>query len=258
MFGQNQTVNRKFFTPINPDFQEGKLLVTSVFITLQGEGPLAGRTAAFVRLAKCSIACAMCDTYFESGKWLSVEEILKQIDEQLAIKNLPHPECLIITGGEPTLQDTYLLEGMAAAHFKYVQIESHGLLTFKPRGSTMFVISPKINDKTKKYMKANETNLERADCLKFLVAHPSSGFGYYSEIPDWALAWKDKTNRDIYISPINEYSQQPEQSEKAVTFWDPDLLNKQANQLNHEYAATYCMRYGLRLSLQLHLYASLP
>lgn len=55
MFGKNQIVGQKYF-----DKAGDKLFVTSVFYTLQGEGPYRGEPAVFVRLAKCNLDCSFC------------------------------------------------------------------------------------------------------------------------------------------------------------------------------------------------------
>lgn len=56
MFGTNEIVGRKYFRDAPAD----TLFVTSIFYTLQGEGPYAGMPAVFVRLAKCQLKCHFC------------------------------------------------------------------------------------------------------------------------------------------------------------------------------------------------------
>ena len=58
MFGTNEIVGRKYFRDAPAD----TLFVTSIFYTLQGEGPYAGMPAVFVRLAKCQLKCHFCFT----------------------------------------------------------------------------------------------------------------------------------------------------------------------------------------------------
>ena len=70
MFGHNKIVGQKFFRE-SPEAREGKLLVTSIFHTIQGEGPFAGQPAVFVRLAHCNLNCPWCDTFFDRGDWMS-------------------------------------------------------------------------------------------------------------------------------------------------------------------------------------------
>ena len=63
-----------------------------------------------------------------------------------------------------------------------------------------------------------------------------------------------KKNRDS-----GELLDMSERSEinQVISFWEPDLLDLEKNQRNHEYAAEYCMKYGLVLNLQIHLYAGI-
>jgi hypothetical protein len=161
-------------------------------------------------------------------------------------------------------------------NFKEVQVESNGIPdTVVPPGVTL-VCSPKCvekNGRAIKYFAPSKTILDRADCLKFVVsADPESP---YSSVPDWALAWRDRTGKQIYCSPMNVYNSLPQKikllrSEKGtitmaerstvdevISFWEPGLLNLEANQRNHEYTGQYCVENGLRLNLQQHLYASL-
>jgi hypothetical protein len=71
MFGTNQIVGQKYFK----DAPTNSLFVTSMFFTLQGEGPFNGMPALFIRLTKCNLACSFCDTFFDDGDWLTFEEI---------------------------------------------------------------------------------------------------------------------------------------------------------------------------------------
>ena len=291
MFGTNEIVGKKYFKDAPAD----SLFVTSMFFTLQGEGPYAGMPALFIRLAKCNLDCSFCDTFFDDGDWMTYAEIEKKAHETITGfwqdkgKDTPvwavnttadkmYPNIvLVMTGGEPLIQDN-ISEFMAQQlhNFKEVQVESNGIPdTVVPDGVTL-VCSPKCvekNGRAIKYFAPSKTILDRADCLKFVVsADPESP---YSTIPDWALEWRDRTGKQIYCSPMNVYNSFPQKikllrSEKGtitmaerstvdevISFWEPGLLNLEANQRNHEYTGQYCVENGLRLNLQQHLYASL-
>jgi 7-carboxy-7-deazaguanine synthase len=292
MFGTNEIVGKKYFKDAPPD----SLFVTSMFFTLQGEGPYAGMPALFIRLAKCNLDCSFCDTFFDDGDWMTYAEIQARAHETIQAfwldKGKPVPNwaveqqnvgkiypniVLVMTGGEPLIQDN-ISEFMAQQlhNFKEVQVESNGIPdTVVPPGVTL-VCSPKCvekNGRAIKYFAPSKTILDRADCLKFVMsADPDSP---YSTIPDWALEWRDRTGKQIYCSPMNVYNSYPQRikllrSEKGtitmserstvdevISFWEPGLLNLEANQRNHEYTGQYCVENGLRLNLQQHLYASL-
>ena len=51
------------------------LQVNSIFYTIQGEGPFAGRPAIFIRLAGCNLQCPGCDTEYTKRQTMTVDEI---------------------------------------------------------------------------------------------------------------------------------------------------------------------------------------
>ena len=274
MFGRNSIVGQKYF-----DKAGDKLFVTSIFYTLQGEGPYRGEPAVFVRLAKCNLACSFCDTYFDGGDWLTPEELEARIFK--AVRDYfgeGFPEWfrekvgLVITGGEPMLQKNLgvFLEYIKD-QFAWTQIESNGTIVQDIPDSTTLVVSPKClekNGKPVKYLEPNPKMLARADCLKFVMNADQDS--PYSSIPEWA-----KGDRKVFISPMNIYNREPQKSkqmrseqnsitleersavDEVISFWEEGLLDMKANQINHEYAAKYCAQNGFILNLQIHLYASL-
>lgn len=277
MFGRNEIVGRKYFKDAGD-----KYLVTSIFYTLQGEGPLAGHPAVFLRLAKCNLACSFCDTYFDSGDWMTINAIAEQISSAIDIHfnyQVPgwvtdHPPALIVTGGEPSLQNLYPLMHYFETKTRANQIESNGILFSPLPASTLMVVSPKCvekNGKTGHYIIPCDAALDRADCLKFVITADVDS--PYNTIPRWAIEWKaEMPHREIYVSPMNIYNEEPQAAktarnsnettmeqrstiEEVISFWTPGLLNLAENQANHEWAASYCMQHGLRLNLQMHLYA---
>ena len=182
-----------------------------------------------------------------------------------------------MTGGEPMLQDNInpFLARMEQV-FTKTQIERNGTQATPIPDSTTLVCSPKCLEKKKiavRYLKPRVEILERADCLKFVME--ASADSPYSDIPDWAHEWGATTGKPIYISPMNVYNTVPLESKKlrlnsnsttllerstideVVSFWTPDLLDMKENQINHEYAAAFCVKHGFILNLQIHLYASL-
>lgn len=271
MFGRNEIVGKSSFQ------SDDELLVTSYFVTLQGEGPYSGLPAVFVRLAKCNLACSFCDTYFDSGDWMTFDELSTRIDDEIWDRPLSQDGyVLVITGGEPLLQKALkpFLELQESHGWKAVQIESNGIVQQDIPDSVTLVVSPKCLERAGKavrYLQPGKQMLARANCLKFVMeSDPSSP---YSEIPPWALDWQRDTGNEIYVSPMNVYNREPEKAkamrnsnrvtieqrsnvEEVISFWEPGLLALDINQKNHEYAAAYAIKHGLRFQLQTHLYAS--
>jgi 7-carboxy-7-deazaguanine synthase len=276
MFGKNEITGRKNFHDAGE-----RLLVTSIFLTLQGEGPFQGRPAIFVRMAKCNLACSFCDTYFDHGDWFKTSDLSAEIYMRAKTKfpiSLRRDIGVVITGGEPSLQPqvSVLLHQLEIVPFAFTQIETNGILFLDllPEKTTL-VVSPKAAEKEGKathYLKPRDNVLERANCLKFVM---SAELGTpYCTVPDWALQWRRDTGKPIYVSPMNCYLRKPAEFEamelrkvrpdlalrtrnEVISFWEDGLLDMGQNKLNHEYAARYALDHGLFLTLQQHLFASL-
>lgn len=290
MFGMNTVTGRKFFT--QPEHKD-KLMVTSRFMSLQGEGPLRGEPAFFIRLAFCNLRCQFCDTYFDDGEWLTLEQTSAVVNSTIykyfngnvplwannfnPVDLLPKKRkmALVVTGGEPTLQPMLrpLLE-WGANHFTKTQIESNGILPADVPDSTIVVISPKCAERNgvpTQYFTPNQQNLDRADCLKFVM---EEAHGPYSFIPKWAHIWADKTGKPIFISPMNRYLKEPQKAkelrakneqttleqrsteDEIISAWEVGLLDMDTNRRNHEYAARYAVQHGFIFGMQIHLFAS--
>ncbi len=297
MFGINKIRGQKDFADT-----EGKLKITSIFFTCQGEGPFRGLPALFVRTTHCNLACSFCDAFFEEGEWYTPEEILKHANDEIeryfegavpqwaSANNGLRGMVFVVTGGEPTLQNENLFKLLEAAEqeYKWTQIESNGVLEPKVPDSTVVVISPKCNEKVNltdgfkryeptKYMNPNPKTLARADVLKFIVEDQPDFDSPYQTVPEWAHEWHQQTGRDIYISPMNIYKREPQKATEArqarldgtasleersmydevVEWWEPGLLDMEANEKNHKHAAKYALEHGFIFQMQLHLFAGM-
>jgi organic radical activating enzyme len=107
--------------------------LSEIFESLQGEGASAGQPAVFLRLALCNLRCTWCDTKytwdFDSFRYedevhpTSTADVVAKIRAASARR-------LIITGGEPLLQEAKLLELLPALGDFVIEIETNG--TRKP------------------------------------------------------------------------------------------------------------------------------
>lgn len=104
-------------------------VVNEVFYSIQGEGVRAGTANVFIRFAGCNMRCSVepgpkspggfdCDTEFESGRKLSLDELYGWVKEAVHIAvpkyvskatgdvllDDAYVNWLILTGGEPGLQ----------------------------------------------------------------------------------------------------------------------------------------------------------
>lgn len=120
--------------------------ITTVFYSLQGEGPAVGRPAIFVRLAGCNKNCLDCDEQKKYGNKFeetTTETIISRIQNYLKT----HPNSRIIfTGGEPLLQPTAISEIMDGLPGQLFDIETNGTINNQEelfKRFNIMVISPK-------------------------------------------------------------------------------------------------------------------
>ncbi|MFL6203777.1 MAG: 7-carboxy-7-deazaguanine synthase QueE [Acidimicrobiales bacterium] len=131
------------------------LVIAEVFgPTFQGEGPSTGRRAGFVRLGRCNLDCAWCDTPY-TWDWERYDPAVELRAEAVAsvVAQLASmaPEIVVITGGEPLLQQRRLVELLEACAGRGwpVEIETNG--TIVPDGQlvelvTRWNVSPKLEN----------------------------------------------------------------------------------------------------------------
>lgn len=114
------------------DGRAGTLVVSEVFgPTFQGEGPSVGRRAGFVRLGRCNLDCVWCDTPY-TWDWRrfdpAVELRREPVEGVVARLESMAPEIVVVTGGEPLLQQrelTRLAEACVRRGWP-VEVETNG------------------------------------------------------------------------------------------------------------------------------------
>jgi 7-carboxy-7-deazaguanine synthase len=241
VFGKNPTE-----MPVRHD--DGQQLdVVDIFPTLQGEGPLSGSPATFVRLAGCHLACYFCDTDFLTNrKRLSCEFIAEFV---MTRSNL----LVVLTGGEPMRQNIVPLCRVLTKHGFHVQIETSG--SFWPdalsdrsdledlislKGQVSIVVSPKTSHVHPKIQ-------EHAGAWKYIVtaegSHDSQGLPLSST--------QDPTRRCTLA--------RPHVMSNAAIFLQPcDHQSTLDSETARRRAVGLCQEHGFRLSLQLHKILGLP
>ena len=234
----------------------GALDVHSIFHTIQGEGPLAGHSAVFVRLYGCSLACSWCDTEFESKQQRMLPaRLLAAVTS--AYPPGAKPPLVVITGGEPMRQYlTPAISALLAAQHE-VQIETAGIhwegqlesLRTPPHEFSaplpiFLVCSPKLPGVHPKIV-------EYADAFKYIVdvrdePDPEDGLPIHAVSqrglpnpgrlfrPFWLFAYPEK----IMVQPLDPSPETPDRD------W---LFDRNCNR-----CVELVKRYGYRLSLQQH------
>lgn len=140
--------------------------VSEIFYSIQGEGINIGKPAIFLRLAGCHLRCIWCDSKytwnFKSGKAMSTAEIIKKI------KKYPCRH-LVITGGEPLIQQNALIELLKKLSNYYVEIETSGSLpTHINEYINHYNCSPKLSNSKNQTIKLGKFPHEKT-YYKFVV-----------------------------------------------------------------------------------------
>lgn len=96
--------------------------VVDIFHSIQGEGEYVGMPVTFVRLAYCNLSCAWCDTDHAHYNPMTVQDIIRQMDESIVV--------VVLTGGEPTINNLKpLVTGLKdPPNWKTIHLETNGVI----------------------------------------------------------------------------------------------------------------------------------
>lgn len=227
---------------------EGRLDVHSIFHTVQGEGPYAGRRATFIRLAGCHLRCKFCDTDFINGRtMMTVADIVTETIKQ------PN-EIVVLTGGEPMRQNIVALTRVLTVSFKkHVQIETAGSFWVPQTHRHVFE------------RMLDETSVSIVVSPKTTYVHPL--------IEEHALAWKYIIGAEDLISeedglPLTctqnpektrTLARPPKRTSRHRIYVQPmDTSDHVRNITAMDRCVELTKKYGYTLSLQQHKIAGVP
>lgn len=157
--------------------------INEVFYSLQGEGVRAGTANVFVRFTGCNMRCAQqpgakspggfdCDTEFESGRKMTLEDILEVVKATCAPVNC---KWLILTGGEPGLQVDAAFCNFFHQHGYKLAIETNGSIELPRKNATdpidvlesylldWITVSPKVAEHCIRQVVAHEVKYVRGN-----------------------------------------------------------------------------------------------
>lgn len=192
------------------------LTVAEIFgPTFQGEGPSTGRISAFLRLGACNLNCSWCDTPY-SWDWSG--ELGQKFDPHVELRKLSfaevyaeleakHVDRLVVTGGEPLLQQSALGRFLTCrpSSLHAVELETNG--TIQPDQALVeqvshFNVSPKLSNSGIPHEKRIRPLAVRAfhetgkASFKFVVREPSE----LQEIAE-LFASIGLTGADVWVMP---------------------------------------------------------
>ena len=249
MYGKNKALHQ------NPDDKGLELQVYETFASIQGEGPYAGEPAIFIRLSGCLLQCYMCDTDFESSidsTW-PLNVFLQRVKE---LNTIVDTDLVVITGGEPLRQNIVPLIDLLVKNGYRVQIETAGSKFFNRNWNYVnhewlipyrkginkqvtFVCSPKtalIDERLRQYIDAWKYVI-RKDEVASLDGLPnySTQINSLQCTTHCIIARPGTSTAPIYVQPMDEEERD-----------------------NKKFTAEIAMKYGYKLSIQIHKTIGLP
>ena len=185
------------------------LVVSEVFgPTWQGEGPSLGRRAGFVRLGRCNLACTFCDTPY-TWRWTdhdpAVELRTVDVDVVLTELFLMDVPLVVVTGGEPLLQQSHLPALLVPLRARGIDVEVETAGTLAPSAEvvdlvTRFNVSPKLANS------GNEVDRRlKPDALRALQATGRAAFKFVAvdagDLDEIARIVADHDLTNIWVMP---------------------------------------------------------
>lgn len=191
--------------------------INEVFWSPQGEGVRAGEMSVFVRFTGCNMKCAIepgarspggfdCDTEFESGRWLSKEELVAYaiaacVDGGMERDHLDAEDAnvwVVFTGGEPAIQlDSDLVKAFRDAGF-LLAIETNGSMDVSDLDLDWVTVSPKVAEHAIRQMNADEVKYVRGhgqalpktvvQATHYLISPAFNGLVPDRKAIDWCLS----------------------------------------------------------------------
>lgn len=219
--------------------------VVSVFDTIQGEGPFAGRPAVFVRLAGCNLRCPGCDTDYTSNRTtVAAADLWSRVTGLLAARGRPANgssarPLVVLTGGEPFRQRVGPFVRLLNESGLGVQVETNGTIytdDFPWYGPNVVVCSPKagrVAGGLQPYVRDLKYVL-RAGAVSEVDGLPTSILGAAAPARPW-----DRFMGTVWVQPEDEGS--------VV-----------ANERNTAAVVESARRFGYRVCLQQHKLLGVP
>jgi len=142
--------------------------ITEIFASISGEGTRQGAPAVFVRFAGCNLRCAWCDTEYSFAAGITMDA--SAVRDEVARHGIPF---VVITGGEPLLQEEELIPLLRVLHAEGYDIEIETNGTF-PVGAVQEYAAICMDMKCPSSGESSDpallASLRPQDMVKFVVA----------------------------------------------------------------------------------------
>jgi organic radical activating enzyme len=213
-----------------------------IFFSLQGEGHSIGVPTVFLRLALCNLTCVWCDTRY-TWDWarydprqeivsLSVDDVEGRIRQYGCLH-------LIITGGEPMMQQNVLVPLVASLKRRgfYIEVETNGTLSPQPQmreAISQWNVSPKLDNSG---VLAGRRNVPEA-----IETFRDLENAYFKFVID------DRADIDEVCGLVQRYAIPPQ---RVILM--PQGTTQQAMACRGPWVADLCIAHGFRFSPRLHI-----
>ena len=230
-----------------------------IFYSIQGEGKSAGRPSVFVRTSSCNLHCIWCDTDY-TWNWLGTpfphvndaKPGYKKFDRKKWVARCPVDEVaaavavfpcknVILTGGEPLMQQPALVELMLALRFisKDYRFETETNGTFSPTPAfdaqiDQYNVSPKLENS------GNTRRLrEKPAALRFFAQSPKANFKF---------VLSDKKDLEEVLGLLKTYAIPPEK-----VWLMPEGISVRALATRRKWLVDICKERSFNYSDRLHV-----
>lgn len=125
------------------------MILNEIFYSIQGEGLNAGQPAIFVRFGNCNLKCTWCDTKYtwhpdvQDNFEAPLQKVFAEIRKYSKCKHL------VITGGEPMLQQNVISAIRREFPDYYIEVETNGSIAPQPeceQAVDLFTVSYKTSN----------------------------------------------------------------------------------------------------------------
>jgi 7-carboxy-7-deazaguanine synthase len=225
------------------------LRIAERFVSLQGEGVLAGVPSSFVRVSGCNLRCHWCDSpttsWTPQGEPCSVEAL------EAFCKG--GPRHVVLTGGEPLLfRPVAELTARLQRAGHHITIETAGTVELEGLHCDLMSLSPKLAHSTPHLRDAqwalrHEQRRWQPDIVRRLMDHP------------WQLKFvvraTDPHERERDVEEIEGMLQtlgvEPVDRQRVLLM--PECTDRQRLPQDYASLVEVCQRTGFRLGPRLHI-----
>ncbi|MEM6294379.1 MAG: 7-carboxy-7-deazaguanine synthase QueE [Myxococcota bacterium] len=225
------------------------LRIQERFVSVQGEGILAGVPSSFVRLSGCNLRCAWCDS--PSSSW-SPEGEQVTLDELLSWCGAG-PRHVVITGGEPLMFPRVgpLTQALANAGH-HITIETAGTVDQPDLRCDLASISPKLAHSTPRDRAPSLA--DRHERLRW-QPHVVRGLMRFEHQLKFVVRAHTDDALEADVAELQTMLGELDVDDPQRVLLMPECIDPTQLQPRYRRIAALCLQHGYRLGPRLHITA---